>query len=69
MSGQSAFKKSTAIRLNIDAYQYLKDVGKLNNRTISGQANWICRVVSLLETMYPNVYTEITQQLTDKEDI
>lgn len=56
-------KKKTTIRLNLEQYHYIKSGGKLNNRTISGQANWVCRVIEILQDDYPNVYAEIAHKL------
>lgn len=57
-------KASTTIKLSMTNYKYLCIAGKNNNRTISGQANWICRVVSMLEGDYPDIYVKITQKLS-----
>ncbi len=55
--------KTAAVRLDIKNYRYLKDVGKINNRSISGQANWVCRVVEILQDSYPEIYAEISHKL------
>ena len=60
-------KQSTAIRLDIDSYKYLKDIGGANNRSISGQANWTIRVTSILQAQYPELYAEISQKLNKLE--
>ena len=60
-------KKSTTVKLEMNNHSYLKEVGKFNNRTISGQANWVCRVVSMLEDDYPDIYAKISQKLNSTE--
>ncbi|MCE2706741.1 MAG: ParD-like family protein [Proteobacteria bacterium] len=60
-------KKTTAIRLDIDLYNYIKNVGLLNNRSISGQANWTIRVTAILQEKYPDLYAEIAQKLNKAE--
>lgn len=59
-------KKSAAIRVDIENYNYIKDSGFVSNRSISGQTNWICRVLYILQTKYPNIYQKISDELTSK---
>ena len=56
-------KKSTTIKLAIENYQYLKEVGKINNRSITGQVNWVCRVASTLQEDHPEIYAQISHKL------
>lgn len=65
MSNQN--KKSTAIRFDIENYKLIKESGITNNRTISGQANWMCKVIWQLQRSYPDIYTNIIQRLSSKE--
>jgi hypothetical protein len=60
-------KKSTTIRLDIESYHLLKNIGKINNRSISGQANWNTRVAAILQEKYPDLYAEIAQKLNKME--
>ena len=60
-------KKSTAIRLGIDLYKSLKNTGIANNRSISGQANWTIRIITILQEEYPQLYAEISQKLNKME--
>lgn len=57
-------KKSTAIRFDIENYKLIKETGISNNRTISGQANWMCKVVWQLEKNYPEIYAHIVQRIS-----
>lgn len=61
------YKKSTAIRLDIDLYKYLKETSIANNCSISGQANWAIRVTAILQDRYPDLYAEVAQKLNNLE--
>lgn len=59
-------KKATSIRLDIDNYNYIKSTGVMNNRSISGQANWMCQVHYQLKEFHPDIYAQICNELDGK---
>ena len=57
-------KKSAAIRVDLENYNFIKDSGFVSNRSISGQTNWMCRVIYTLQVRYNDIYQKITDELT-----
>ena len=60
---KSKNKKSAVIRLKIESYNYIKETGKISNRNISGQTEWMVRVITMLLELHPDIYTEISKKL------
>lgn len=62
----SNLEKSKNIRFNIDLYEQIKNEGKANNRSIGGQANWVCKVFITLKSQYPEIFSDIEANLKSK---
>ena len=60
-------QKTTSIRLKMEHYRFLKESSEKNNRTISGQANWLFEIVWHLEETRNQVFNEIVSELTEPE--
>ena len=60
-------QKNTSIRLKMEHYKFLKETAEKNNRTISGQANWLLEIVWHLEETNSKVFNEIVCELTEPD--
>ena len=60
-------QKTTSIRLKMEHYHYLKDSAAKNNRTISGQANWLLEIVWHLEETQNQIFIDIVNELTEPD--
>lgn len=60
-------QKTTSIRLKMEHYKFLKESAEKNNRTISGQANWLLEIVWHLEETQPQIFIDIINELTAPE--
>lgn len=66
-STMSQLQKTTSIRLKVEHYRYLKESALKNNRSISGQANWLLEMIWYLEETKNEVFMDILNELTEPE--
>ena len=57
-------QKNTSIRLKMEHYRYLKDSAEKENRTISGQANYLLEIVWHLEETQNDMFLRMVNELT-----
>ena len=55
--------KSRSIRFDIDNYEYIRSMANASNRSMSGQANWICRLLMRVQKEHPEIFNEISNNL------
>jgi hypothetical protein len=56
-------KKNAVLRLDISNYQYIRKLSIATNRTISGQANLILKLVQYFQKNHSDLYFEIIRKL------
>ena len=58
-------KQNKAIKFGVEMYQIIKKSGKANNRNISGQADWLCKVAIYLQEYHQEIYLEIVAKINE----
>lgn len=56
-------KKKGAIRFDADTYEYIGSLAKVSERTRTGEAAWLVKIVIRLQRDYPDTYNQITNKL------
>jgi hypothetical protein len=56
-------KKVGSIRFDADTYEYISSLAKVSDRSNTGEAAWLVKIVIRLQKDYPDIYNQITNKL------
>ena len=55
--------KGGSIRFNESNYDLVKQLAKASSRSMTGQADWMVRLLVMLQKDYPDIFKEISNKL------
>ena len=56
-------KKTGSVRFDADSFDYICSLAAVNNRSKTGEAAWLVKIVIRLQRDHPEVYNQITNKL------